>query len=126
SKTAAIARSLKLSLPEVDRLVAWLRKNLSPYPGSGYRPSWDKSSHRSAHAVRPDVIVSWAEDGELVLEVVGEELPGLQVNPQYARLWQDMRDHPDHFSEPERRHVRDYIQRAQMFLKGLQDRSSIL
>jgi RNA polymerase sigma-54 factor len=125
-KWRAIARVLKLSLPEVERLVVWLRKNLSPYPGSAYRPSWDKSSHRSAQAVRPDVVVRADDEGELTLEVVGEELPGIQVNHEYARLWQEMRERPEAYSEAERRHVRDYMVRAQMFLKSLQDRSSIL
>lgn len=126
SKWPVIARSLRISSVEVERLAMWLRRNLSPYPGNAYRPRWDKSSHRSSQTVRPDVVVFTDENDELVLEVVAEEVPALHINPTYARIWQDMRDHPEQFGEAERRHVRDYMTRAQMFLKGLQDRASIL
>jgi RNA polymerase sigma-54 factor len=37
-----------------------------------------------------------------------------------------MRDRPDTFGSAEKKHVRDYLMRAQMFLKSIQDRRSIL
>jgi RNA polymerase sigma-54 factor len=125
SKWREIARKLRTSPEEIEETVRWLRTHLSPYPGQGYRPLWEKNGHRQGQAVRPDVIVAIEED-ELVLEIPGESLPSIHVNPEYARLFQQIRDHPEHFSETERKHVREFLTRAQMFLKSIEDRGSIL
>jgi RNA polymerase sigma-54 factor len=126
SRLPLIARKLRVPVKEVEETVRWLRSNLSPYPGDGYRTGWEKNSHRSRPPVRPDVTLALSEGGELLMELPREELPAANVNPQYARLWQQMRDQPDLFSSAERQHVRDYLLRAQMFLKSLQDRGTIL
>jgi RNA polymerase sigma-54 factor len=126
SRFAVIARRARLETAEVERTVRWLRGNLSPYPGGKYRPSWQKSGQRSRLSVRPDVIVTLNEQGELELELVKEEQPAVNVNPEYHRLWQQMRERPEAYGEAERQHIRDYVLRAQMFLKSLEDRSTIL
>lgn len=126
SKLRDIARRLRISVEEVERTVEWLRGNLSPYPGSQYRPSWDRSADRGSQPVRPDVIVSLSEDGSLQIDIPREDLPAVYVSPYYAQLWIEMRERPDAFATQERKHVREYLQRAQMFLKSVQDRSSIL
>ena len=126
AKWREIARRLRITVEEVERAVGWLRLNLSPYPGSQYRPGWHKPGDREDQVVRPDAVISIAEDDSLVLEIASEDLPTAYLNPQYARLWTDMRDRPDDFSPTERKHVREYLIRAQQFLKSLQDRKSIL
>ena len=126
SKLREIARKLKADPAVVEHTVAWLRKNLSPYPGTQFRPSWEKSGHRSSQTVKPDVYVLINGEDELELEVPSEDGPAMQVNPQYARLWQQIRDCPDAYSAAEKKHVREYLLRAQMFLKSLEDRTSIL
>jgi RNA polymerase sigma-54 factor len=126
SKWREIARRLRVSQAQVEAAVEWLRHNLSPYPGSQYRPSWQKSPDHEAHAIRPDARILVGEDGRFVVELAREELPAIYVSPHYAALWQRLRVEPESFTPAERRHIRDYLLRAQMFLKGLQDRTSIL
>jgi RNA polymerase sigma-54 factor len=126
AKWRPIARGLRMSVEEVEQTVAWLRRNLSPYPGTQYRPSWEKNGHRGGQAIRPDVCVFIDEEDALRLEVVNEKLPELQLNPQYTQLWQQINERPDSFSAAERKHVREYILRAQSFLKSIQDRATIL
>lgn len=123
---ASIARSLRVKPPEVEHCVAWLRKNLSPYPGQGYRPKWGKTGQRSRLSIRPDVMVHRSEVGHFELEVAREELPVLQLNPEYARIQQSLRDHPEAFTPAERKHIQEYLERAQMFLKSLKDRGTIV
>ncbi|HEU4751685.1 MAG TPA: RNA polymerase factor sigma-54, partial [Armatimonadota bacterium] len=126
SKLRDIARRLRIQAGEVDQTIRWLRSNLSPYPGNAYRPAWEKGSHRSGQTVRPDVIVSLDAEDELILEIPSEALPALNINPQYVRMWDQLRERPDDFSLAERRHIKEYLTRAQMFLKSLEDRTSIL
>ncbi len=125
-KWPVIARGLKVTVAEAEALGSWIRGHLKPYPGSAYRPSWQRATANRQPRVRPDVTVTLDEEGQLQLIVVGDELPDVQLNTRYARLWQRMRDQPDRYSEAERRHVSDYVQRAQMFMKSLGDRQTIL
>lgn len=125
SKWSVIARRLRVRVEDVEAAAEWLRRNLSPYPGRQHRPDWGE--RRSGPTwVRPDVIVTLNEQDELVLELPREESTALQINPQYSQLWTRMRERPDAFSEAERKHLGDYLTRAQMVLKSLRDRTSIL
>jgi RNA polymerase sigma-54 factor len=126
SKLKTIARGMRARVEDVADAVAFIRQNLSPYPGSKFRPPWDKTSHRSAQAVRPDVAVRLNEAGEPEIVVAENEALHVQINPRYARLWAEMRERPHAYTEAERRHVHDYVARAQMFLKSLDDRKQIL
>jgi len=125
SKWSAIARRLRVEVRDVEWTSDWLRRNLSPYPGRQHRSDWSDRANRSTW-VRPDVLVTLNELNELELELPREETTGLQINPQYSRLWSQMRERPDAFSAAERKHLGDYLTRAQMVLKSLRDRTSIL
>ena len=121
-----LARALRSKPEVVEEAVHYIQHYLSPYPGLSFRPAWDKSSHRSAQAVRPDVVVSKDELGELVIEVLDTEGVQLQLNPYYAQMFQQVRANPESYSPGERRHIQEFLHRAQMFLKSLQDRKTIL
>jgi RNA polymerase sigma-54 factor len=125
TKFRIIARGLRTTPEQVEATVGWLRKNLCPYPGTGFRPSWKRDTG-SRQSVRPDIVVELNEEDEIVLEVMDEASATISISPRYAQLWQRMRDQPESFNPAERRHVRDYLMRAQMFLKSLQDRTTIL
>jgi RNA polymerase sigma-54 factor len=126
SKLKTIARGMRVRPEDVSDAVAFIRQNLSPYPGSMFRPPWDKTSHRSAQSVRPDVIVRLNEEGEPEIVVAENEALAVQINPRYIRMWGEMRERPHAYTEAERRHIHDYVARAQMFLKSLDDRKQIL
>jgi RNA polymerase sigma-54 factor len=126
NKVRAIARGLKAPLEPVNEAVQFIRQNLSPYPGSQFRTPWDRNSHRSAQAVRPDVVVVRTIQGELELQLPESEGAMVQLNPRYTRLWVEMKENPGSYDEAERRHVQEYVNRAQMFLKSLDDRKQIM
>jgi RNA polymerase sigma-54 factor len=126
NKIRAIARGLKAPLEQVNAAVQFIRQNLSPYPGSQFRTPWDRNSHRSMQSVRPDVVVVRTLEGELELQLPESEAAQVQLNPRYTRLWAEMKESPGGYSEAERRHVQEYVNRAQMFLKSLDDRKQIM
>jgi RNA polymerase sigma-54 factor len=126
SKVKAIARGMRARVEDVLDAVTYIRNNLSPYPGSQFRPAWDKSGHRSALSVRPDVVIVINADGEPEMQIVENDALQVRLNPGYMRLWNQMRERPEAFTDADRRHVQDYIARAQMFLKSLDDRKQIL
>ncbi|MGV3719581.1 MAG: RNA polymerase factor sigma-54 [Actinomycetota bacterium] len=125
SKWEVAAKRLRVSVDEVERAVVWLRGNLSPYPGQKYCRDWGETQ-RSANWVRPDVVVQRDELGSISLELARDEAPTLHINPEYTRLWDQMRARPEAFGVAERKHLQEYLFRAQMFLKSMKDRTSIL
>jgi RNA polymerase sigma-54 factor len=126
NKIRGIARGLKAPLEEVAAAVQFIRQNLSPYPGSQFRTPWDRNSHRNIQSVRPDVMVIRTLAGELELQLPEGEGAQVTLNPRYTRLWAEMKEKPGAFDEGERRHVQEYVNRAQMFLKSLDDRKQIM
>lgn len=125
SKWELAAKRLRVDVDEVERAVAWLRRNLSPYPGRKHCPEWGGAG-RSSGWVRADVTVQRDEQGCLRLELARDDAPTLHINPQYAKLWDEMRARPEAFAMAERKHLQEYLFRAQMFLKSMRDRVSIL
>jgi RNA polymerase sigma-54 factor len=126
NKIRGIARGLKAPLEDVAAAVQFIRQNLSPYPGSQFRTPWDRNSHRNIQSVRPDVMVIRTLAGELELQLPEGEGAQVTLNPRYTRLWAEMKEKPGAFDEGERRHVQEYVNRAQMFLKSLDDRKQIM
>jgi len=125
-RPARIASRLRCGVEEVERTVIWLRRNLCPYPGSRYAPDWRRDDPDGARPVRPDVAVFLEEDGSLRCRIDTAGLPDTHVSPGYARLWERLRENPEQISETERRHIRDYLNRARRVLKGLHERKRIL
>lgn len=125
SRWSLIARRLRIEPRAAQETAEWLRRNLSPYPGHGYRPAWERPV-RQRNSVRPDAILSRTEMGDLEIELTRDDLPGVSLNPEYTRLWERLRHDPHTFTEQERQHVREFLNRAQMFLRGLHDRKSLL
>ncbi|HEX8990456.1 MAG TPA: RNA polymerase factor sigma-54 [Anaerolineales bacterium] len=126
NKIDVIARQLKAPRAAVDEAVHWIRTTLSPYPGERFRTPWEHDQHRTAAAVRPDVIITMAEDGGFAVSVVDHERTQLHLNPAYTRLWRQMQKSPRSFPEAERKMLSEYWVRAHMFLRSLGQRKELL
>ncbi|MFN3652897.1 MAG: RNA polymerase factor sigma-54 [Armatimonadota bacterium] len=126
SRWRAIARSLHAAPVEVEKTAAWIRHNLSPYPGSRYGAQWSERTPDGARPVRPDVRIYLTDERKVAFELHEHGLPELHVSPVYTRLFRRLKESPESFSEPERRHVSEYLRRAQLFLRSLNDRKRIL
>lgn len=118
-----IARRLRLEPRAVAELAEWVRGNLSPYPGHAYRGEVER---RAPGIVQPDVLVIRTDDGGLSVTLTADDTPAICLSPQYTRLWEEMRANPSAFTEAERSHLREFLHRAHMFVRSLQDRKSML
>lgn len=126
NKIDVIARQLKISRTAADEAVSWIRASLSPYPGERFRTPWEHDQHRTAAAVRPDVIILLTDDGGFAVSVVDHERTQLHLNPAYTRLWRQMQKSPRSFPEAERKMLSEYWIRAHMFLRSLGQRKELL
>lgn len=123
----SIARALGATVEEVQGARAFIRTRLSPYPGYGLADSQPVSP------VLPDVVVRQLSQypGRLQVELVDEERFTLRVDPLY-RLLADMasgvapRVAPRGLDPQSRRHVRQAVRRASLFIQCMADRNRTL
>jgi len=121
-----MARSLSVPTECVERAVHFIRTRLFPYPGSRVRPSWCKTAHKNTPGVKPDVAIVRDKNGSFAVQVLEHEGTNVRVSPSYVRLWQEMQRNPRAYSEAERRTVMESLSRAQMFMRGMEQRKELL
>ncbi|HUV04891.1 MAG TPA: RNA polymerase factor sigma-54 [Armatimonadota bacterium] len=120
-----IARRLKVKPELVQEAVEFIRTKLSPYPAAGFRSPWDYRTSDSKTVIRPDVVIHRLPTGYEV-EIVGNEFLSLAVNPYYRELYNDVRSNRAKHPENEKKHVLEYVERADLFIKNLNQRRKTL
>jgi RNA polymerase sigma-54 factor len=125
-----LCRKLGVSQKRIDAALLFIRK-LKPNPAAGFRMPWDHRQNGQSRSIRPDVIIKRSGVG-FTVEVLGFDNNSLQVNPYYRGLYDTIRssrqsgeaprDAGVRLSVDHQKHVIAYVERANMFLKNLQQR----
>ncbi|MFM7322993.1 MAG: RNA polymerase sigma-54 factor [Armatimonadota bacterium] len=115
-----IAGRLRCSKDAADEAVAFLRRALTPYPGSSFRPEGARAVD-AAPPVRPDVLFHRTEAG-FVVELARDYNQVLEI----AELWKDLASGAEPIDDSMKRYVRDHVDRAQAFLNGVSRRGRTL
>ncbi len=123
-KHKAIAKAKDVPLTMVEDAIKFIHDYLNPYPGRDFR-SYTELEPRDKNIVSPDVIVKQEKD-VFVIEVIDSVGVRLRINPVYLRLLEQMRLDPKAFSQKEKDHIKNYIERAKLFLKGIHQRRDTL
>lgn len=139
-KYGAIARDIGTSVEEIEEARDFIRIHLNPFPmQAGQARSW--RSPTEERYVAPDVLIT-LKNGELDVEVVDTRSLHLRMNPLYEELAQQFgRRKPKkdgeveangavavvtEVSEDEKGHVRQYANRARIFMTNVQQRRDTL
>ncbi len=118
-KYGYIAQQLGISNDEVKEAREFIKKNLNPYPAQGQTGQINGVRFSSGmQQVVPDVIISFV-DGEFKVDVVESKRFFLRISPLYRQLAQEMTQTE---SEAEREHIRQYVNRAKLFLSNIEQR----
>lgn len=125
-----LTRKLDVSAKRLDAAMDFIVKRLKPNPAAGFRMPWDHQNSQS-RSIRPDVIIKRSGIG-FTVEVLGFDNASLQINPYYRSLYDAIRasrhggaparDGAVRLSSDHQKHVIAYVERANMFLKNLQQR----
>ncbi len=122
---AKIARGLGVTQEKVKQTILYIRTQLNPYPASQFRPPWVYKPSSSRAAVRPDVIIRRTEFGYDV-EITGADPHILGVNPTYLSRYSAIRQGSARVAEDERKHVTEYVERAELFIRNINQRRKTL
>lgn len=126
-KLNRIARRLKVKSELVRDEMRFISTKLNPYPASGFRAPWESKASENKSAIRPDVIIRRTPTGYEV-EVVGNEHISLVVNPYYRKIYSEISNNGSSakHSEDEKKHISEYVDRAELFIKNLNQRRKTL
>lgn len=129
-KYSRIASALGISTDAVAAAGQFIRHQLNPFPSRGYSTPEPGAAETKATYLLPDVIVSYREGGEngdeFEVDVVESKRFYLRVTPVYQRLVADLEREPDRFSDDEKRHIKQYVSRAKLFIANINQRRQTL
>ena len=125
-KYVRIARRLKIKPDRITEAMNFIQTRLNPYPAAGFRSPWDSKPNDVRGAVRADVIIHRTPIG-YEIEVVTNEHISLTINPYYRQIYGDLRNgRARTFSSEDKKHVAEYMERAELFIKNINNRRRTL
>ncbi len=117
-----VGKAVGATVTEVKDAHEFVKASCYPYPGERYRSDQDGGRVRPAEIARPDAIVRRTDDG-FVIELCRQNAFALRVNAFYDDLRRQMRRASAGYSDESRGHVRDYVNRAKLFIDAVQRRN---
>ena len=125
-KIGRIARRLKVSARDVHAAIDFIRKQLNPYPGNGFRPPFQNESDNRSAAVRPDVIVRRTEAG-YEIEIVGHDVHYLNLNTTYRTMYEELKNgRGKDYTAEDKKHITEFVERADLFVRNINQRRRTL
>lgn len=127
-KYSRIASALGISTEEVSKAGHFIRDQLNPFPSRGYSVPEPGVSENRSNYLLPDVMIIEREDrpGEFEVDVVESKRFFLRVTPMYQRLASDLDREPGRYSEDDKRHIKQYVSRAKLFIANINQRRQTL
>ncbi len=125
-KIGRIARRLKVSARDVHAAIDFVRKQLNPYPGNGFRPPFQNELDNRSEAVRPDVIVRKTDAGYQI-EIVGHDQHYLHLNTTYRTMYEEIKNgRGKNYSKQDATHIMQFVERADLFVRNINQRRRTL
>jgi RNA polymerase sigma-54 factor len=124
-KVTRLANQLKVPRKVALATLDFIRDRLRPYPGEGFRAPWD-TNPENLQTVEPDVVVRRTVAG-YEIEVVVHDYQALSISSKYREAYASIRNGGSaDFSEDERRHIVEYVERADSFIRSILQRRKTL
>ncbi|MCE5198605.1 MAG: RNA polymerase factor sigma-54 [Armatimonadota bacterium] len=124
-KFKTIAKNMSITPAVVIEACEFIKDNLTPRPASAYRTEFDELSPRHEAAVVPDVIVHRVGDS-LTAEVVDCHGSFAKIDETYEETYKSMKSGGDYFSEDDRMHIKEHVERVRCILDAISLRKKTL
>lgn len=139
-KYGQIAKALGITVEEIEAVRDFIRLHLNPYPlQSAMAKSW--RSPTASSYVAPDVVMHIRDD-EVRVEIIDSKYFHLRMNSMYEQMAgqvgrrkqqsngtatdAEVTHAAAHATDHEKEHVRDYTNRAKLFMSNIQQRRETL
>ncbi len=122
---AKLAREAQISAEAARSALEYIRACCNPFPASQFRPPWNSGPTTDRAAIRPDVLVIRTEFG-YDIDVPSIDMASLSVNEMYRKAYNQIKSGVGSHTERDKRHIAEYVDRAELFLKNLEQRKHTL
>lgn len=120
---ARVAERLGCTPQEVRASHEYIRRTCTPYPADRYEAERPGGGARRPEEVpRPDVVIV-RHPGGYAVEVTGSSTMGLRLSEVYRDLARAARRSPEDFPPDARDHIREYLNRAKLFIETVKRRN---
>lgn len=120
---AKVAERLNSTPQEVREAHAYIRRTCYPYPADRYEVERTGGGVRRPEEVpRPDVVIV-RHPGGYAVEVTGSSTMGLRLSEVYRGLLRAARRNPQDLPLHAREHIREYVNRAKLFIETVKRRN---
>lgn len=121
-----IANELGVSVDAVVEASDFIRHRLNPYPAQGYGAPDPSVAESRSTIILPDVIITQGEKDTFDVEVIESKRFFLRITPLYQQLAANLEREPERFTEEEKRHIKQYVSRAKLFIANINQRRQTL
>lgn len=125
-RIARLARRFKVSQKEILDAITFVKQSLNPYPGNGFRNPWNSKPNDPRTNIRPDIIVRRTLSG-YEIEVVNHDSFVIAINSNYREAYHALKNGgAKSYSDDEKKHIIEFVERADLFIKNLNQRRRTL
>lgn len=117
---ASVAKKVNLPTKRVKELIDYVKKNFHIYPRSRFE-ELEPNAEVDDPYVQPDVRIREV-DGKLICELLDSGMPMLKLNKYYVESYNKLKANRNAFSSEERKHIKEYFERAAMYIQNLDAR----
>ncbi len=125
-KYSRIAHALGATTEQIAEAGRFIRDRLNPFPARGGSSTDFGDGGAQSNHIMPDVIINRHDlpnGGEAYdVDVVESKRFYLRVAPLYQRLTAELDRDPHRYSDDDRRHVKQYVSRAKLFIANINQR----
>jgi len=121
---ARVGKKVGLSAKRIRDLIDHMRKNYHIHPRRKFEESEPNADTENPH-ISADVRIRDV-DGALVVEVIDSGLPQLRINKFYMESYQKLKKDRNAFNSEERKHIREYFERASTYIENLNSRRATM
>lgn len=120
-----LSRQLRAQKKVVQDALDFIRDHLTPHPGESFRLPWD-THPENMQSVQPDILVRRTTAG-YEIDVLITESQALALNTKYREAYGSIRNGgAKNYSADERRHIVEYVERAEAFIRSILQRRKTL
>lgn len=108
----------KLSGPQIQRALDFIRKRLCPYPGRAFQCPWSGAGQVKQYAY-PDVVLALGHGDQISILIPQSERLAMRVNAAYKRLDDDLRTNSVRTRDESLKEARRLVRMARQFIDNL-------
>jgi len=115
-----VGKKVGLSAKRIKELIEYMRRNFHVHPRRKFEEQESNAEVENPY-ISSDVRIREV-DGKYAVEILDSGLPQLKISKYYLESYRKLRQDRNAFTPEERRHIKEYFERASSYIENLNSR----